>query len=180
MRGAGSAGLQLPRHYFRMTCSRDINPSTTNSWPSLGAMWVALGSRVVTCSGKVTAGIRKDVFLLLIHVNLRPGVDPSSASESSHFRGGAAESWVLGGLGVLIWKGRSHGLTPTSLLWKIFYMVRPSRLVSTRSSRATALGGWASQFHLAVLSQADSALVLPGLRLTRKPAPRCSLPPLYL
>lgn len=122
----------------------------------LGAMWVVPGSWVVTCSGKVTAGIWKYALLLLIHVTMRAGIDPCLASKSSYFRGGAAES--LG----FVWPKGGHMITHPRLcpgrpfLWQGRQGWCPPGLLDCRS-------WWVSQFHVTVLSQADPE-VRPGLK----------------
>lgn len=128
----------------------------------LGAMRVAPGSWVVTCSGKLTAGIWKDAFLLLIYVTVRAGTDPSLASKSSYSRSGAAESlgsvWPKGAdvERVVTW---SH--THVSILEDLFYGKAVKAGVHQDFSGCRSW--WLSQFHVTVLSQADPE-VLPGLK----------------
>lgn len=45
-------------------------------------LWVMQVAPAITCSGKLTAGVWKDAFLLLIRVTMRPGIGPSWARES--------------------------------------------------------------------------------------------------
>lgn len=118
---------------------------------------------MVTRSGKLTAGMWKDAFLLLSHVTTRTGVDTSWASESSHFRDGAAESWVCvcpEGADVERVVTCSH--THRSALEDLFY--GKAIKAGVHQDFSGYRSWWVSQLHVALLSQTDPVLVLPGLK----------------
>lgn len=127
-----------------------------------GAMRVAPGSWVVTCSGKVTAGIWKDAFLLLIHETMRAGINSSLASKSSYFRDGAAESlgfvWPKG---VDVERVVTWSHTHVSALEDLFY--GKAIKAGVHQDFSGCCSWWVSQFHVTVLSQAGPE-GLPGLK----------------
>lgn len=105
----------------------------------------------------------RDAFLLLSHVTTRTGIDPSWASESSHFRGGADESRICvcpEGADVervLTW---SHTHVPA--LEDLFY--GKAIKGGVHQDFSSYCSWWVSQLHVALLSQTDPVLVLPGLK----------------